>query len=100
MPILISRERTFASNASAARSRARTVALGGFAADRAQARLKEEVGNHARLDHEHVIRVVEVVQTADVCALVLEYVGGGDLFEYIIRRFRSVCANWVGARRT
>ncbi len=41
-----------------------------------------------RLSHPNVVRLVEICKTTDVYCLVMEYVSGGTLFEYVQSRGR------------
>lgn len=38
--------------------------------------------------HPHIIRLYEVIETPTEIFLVMEYVDGGELFEYIVQRGR------------
>ena len=40
--------------------------------------------------HPHIIRLYEVIETSTEIFLVMEHVGGGELFDYIVKRGR-VC---------
>ena len=39
--------------------------------------------------HPHIIKLYEVIPTASDIFLILEYVAGGELFEYIVRHGKS-----------
>eukprot|EP00041_Stephanoeca_diplocostata_P020062 m.440212 g.440212 ORF g.440212 m.440212 type:complete len:472 (-) comp21465_c0_seq6:183-1598(-) len=43
---------------------------------------------HRTLDHPNIVKMLEVIDTDDVLYLVLEFVPGGDLFDYVIKHKR------------
>ncbi|KAK7195770.1 protein kinase [Novymonas esmeraldas] len=57
--------------------------------DEAAASLHTEIEMMRSMDHPHVVRVVDAFEGDDCVALVLEYVRGGDLFDYVVGRGRN-----------
>lgn len=51
--------------------------------------LRAEMEIMHRMQHPHIVRVLEIIDTPETVALVMEYVPGGDLFDYIVGRGRS-----------
>lgn len=51
-------------------------------------RMRREVALLRLLDHPHIIKLYEVVETKKKVFLILEHAAGGDLFDYITRRGR------------
>lgn len=45
-----------------------------------------EIMNHQKLLHPHVVQLKEVFCVPPYLALVMEYVSGGDLFNYVVKR--------------
>lgn len=50
--------------------------------------LEREVANQSRLDHEHVVKILDVISLKGSVYIVMEFIEGGDLFEYIISHVR------------
>ena len=38
------------------------------------------------MNHPFIVKLIEVIETADYIGLVLEYASGGELFDYILKR--------------
>lgn len=51
-------------------------------------KIRREIGILRLLHHPHIMRLYDVIATRSHMVLVLEYVGGGELFEYLARRGR------------
>mmetsp|Transcript_102721 Transcript_102721/g.257543 ORF Transcript_102721/g.257543 Transcript_102721/m.257543 type:complete len:398 (+) Transcript_102721:133-1326(+) len=51
-------------------------------------KLEQEISNHSLLKHRNVLNLIEVFETPDLHALVLECAAGGDLFDFIVRSGR------------
>lgn len=51
-------------------------------------RLQERIATVQRLDHPGVIKLIEVIEDETAFYVVLEYCGGGELFDFIISRQR------------
>lgn len=45
-----------------------------------------EILNHSRLLHPHIVKFHEVFLTPDYLAIVMEFAGGGDMFQYVKAR--------------
>ncbi|TPX31998.1 hypothetical protein SmJEL517_g04825 [Synchytrium microbalum] len=52
------------------------------------ARLQREIRFLKLLHHPHIVKVYEVVETADFIYIVMEYAAGGELFDYIVAHKR------------
>ncbi len=51
--------------------------------------IKKEIEVMKMCKHPNIVRLVDLFESADSFYLVLEYMGGGDLFDYLkIRKFR------------
>lgn len=50
------------------------------------AKIRREIYNLRRFRHPHIIKLYEVIETQTDIFLVMELVGGGELFDYIIQR--------------
>ncbi|ORY87560.1 kinase-like domain-containing protein, partial [Protomyces lactucae-debilis] len=48
--------------------------------------LAREIHHHRRLHHPHVVQLYEVIVTEERVWLVLEHCGGGELYEYLLKR--------------
>ncbi|KCV68540.1 CAMK/CAMKL/AMPK protein kinase [Fonticula alba] len=48
-------------------------------------KLRREIGALRRLRHPHIIRLYEVIYTATEIYMVMEYVSGGELFDFIVK---------------
>ncbi|GET88866.1 protein kinase, putative [Leishmania tarentolae] len=57
--------------------------------EEAAASLHTEIEMMRSMDHPHVVRVVDAFEGSGCVALVMEYVRGGDLFDYIVGRGRN-----------
>ncbi|CAC9490878.1 putative protein kinase [Leishmania infantum JPCM5] len=62
---------------------------GRFSCEEAAASLHTEIEMMRSMDHPHVVRVVDAFEGSGCVALVMEYVRGGDLFDYIVGRGRN-----------
>ena len=51
-------------------------------------RLQERIATVQRLDHPGVIKLIDVIEDEEAFYIVLEYCGGGELFDFIISRQR------------
>ncbi|KAF2345306.1 Protein kinase domain, partial [Trinorchestia longiramus] len=51
-------------------------------------RIYQEIEAMKLLDHEHICRLYQVLETASKIYMVLEYCPGGELFDYIVERDR------------
>lgn len=51
-------------------------------------KIQQEVGNQRRVDHEHVIKIQEVIEEAGDVYIVMELAAGGDLAAYVSKRRR------------
>lgn len=49
-------------------------------------KIRREIYNLRRFRHPHIIKLYEVIETQTDIFLVMELVGGGELFDYIIQR--------------
>lgn len=49
-------------------------------------KIRREIYNLRRFRHPHIIKLYEVIETQSDIFLVMELVGGGELFDYIIQR--------------
>lgn len=49
-------------------------------------KVRREIYNLRRFRHPHIIKLYEVIETQTDIFLVMELVGGGELFDYIIQR--------------
>jgi len=54
-------------------------------------RLEQEITCHSLSEHRNVLKLIEAIELDDCHAIVLEFAGGGDLFDHIVRhtRFRE-----------
>ncbi|KAJ3410388.1 MAP/microtubule affinity-regulating kinase 3 [Chytridiales sp. JEL 0842] len=52
------------------------------------ARLQREIRFLKLLHHPHIVKVYDVVETADFIYIVMEYAAGGELFDYIVANKR------------
>lgn len=51
-------------------------------------KVRREVSNLRRFNHPHIIRLYEVINTPTDIFIVMEYVSGGELFDYIVQQGR------------
>ena len=51
-------------------------------------KVRREIANLKRFSHPHIIRLFEVIYTPTDIFVVLEYVSGGELFDYIVHKGR------------
>ena len=51
-------------------------------------RLQERIATVQRLDHPGIIKIIDVIEDEEAFYIVLEYCGGGELFDFIISRQR------------
>ena len=51
-------------------------------------KVKREITNLKRFTHPHIIRMYEVIHTPSDIFVVIEYVSGGELFDYIVQKGR------------
>jgi serine/threonine protein kinase len=49
-------------------------------------KVRREIFNLKRFRHPHIIKLYQVIETAADILLVMEYVDGGELFDYIVQR--------------
>jgi 5'-AMP-activated protein kinase catalytic alpha subunit len=47
-------------------------------------KIKREITNMKLFRHPHIIRLYEVIETPTDIFMVIEYVAGGELFDYIV----------------
>jgi len=52
-------------------------------------KVRREIFNLKRFRHPHIIRLYQVMETAQDIYLVMELVDGGELFDYIVQRGTS-----------
>ena len=52
------------------------------------AKVRREIANLKRLSHPHIIRLYQVIHTPSDIFVVIEYVSGGELFDYIVQKGR------------
>lgn len=52
---------------------------------RVDEKVQREIANQRSLDNQHIIKLVDVIETDEVVCLVTEYAPKGDLFDYIVR---------------
>lgn len=45
--------------------------------------LKNEISVMRRLDHENILKVYEVHETTDTIFVIIEYIEGGELFQFM-----------------
>eukprot|EP00668_Euglena_longa_P005737 GGOE01006772.1.p1 GENE.GGOE01006772.1~~GGOE01006772.1.p1 ORF type:complete len:609 (+),score=149.25 GGOE01006772.1:95-1921(+) len=55
---------------------------------KATLKVRREIGNLKSLEHPHIIRLYDVVSTPTDIFMVMEYVSGGELFEFLSRNGR------------
>lgn len=48
--------------------------------------VQREILNHRRLNHPHIIQLIEVFLTPTHLAIVMEYAPGGDMYQYVLQR--------------
>ena len=53
-------------------------------------KVRREITNLKRFSHPHIIRLYEVIHTPTDIFVVIEYVSGGELFDYIVQKGRLV----------
>jgi 5'-AMP-activated protein kinase catalytic alpha subunit len=53
-----------------------------------QEKVRREISNLQSLSHPHIIRLYEVIYTPSDIFVVMEYVSGGELFDYIVQKGR------------
>jgi serine/threonine protein kinase len=51
-------------------------------------KVRREIANLKRFSHPHIIRLFEVIHTPTDIFVVMEYVSGGELFDYIVQKGR------------
>ena len=51
-------------------------------------KVKREITNLKRFSHPHIIRMYECIHTPTDIFVVIEYVSGGELFDYIVQKGR------------
>merc|ERR1712110_1261192 len=51
-------------------------------------KIREEISNHRSLCHRHVLGLRDVIETPGNALMVLDYAGGGDLFDRIVSKGR------------
>lgn len=51
-------------------------------------KIKREINNLRKFRHPHIIKLYEVLETDTDIYLVMEFVNGGELFDYIIQSGR------------
>ena len=51
-------------------------------------KVRREITNLKRFTHPHIIRLYEVIHTPTDIFVVIEYVSGGELFDYIVQKGR------------
>ncbi|KAF0735686.1 hypothetical protein AaE_009064, partial [Aphanomyces astaci] len=51
-------------------------------------KVRREIGLLRKMQHPHIIRLYEVIDTPTDIFMVLEYVAGGELFDYIVSKGR------------
>lgn len=51
-------------------------------------KVRREIANLKRFSHPHIIRLYEVIHTPSDIFVVMEYVAGGELFDYIVQKGR------------
>ena len=51
-------------------------------------KVRREITNLKRFSHPHIIRLYEVIHTPTDIFVVIEYVSGGELFDYIVQKGR------------
>ncbi len=51
-------------------------------------KVRREIANLRQLSHPHIIRLYEVIHTPSDIFVVIEYVSGGELFDYIVQKGR------------
>jgi 5'-AMP-activated protein kinase catalytic alpha subunit len=56
--------------------------------DDARQRLVNEIAILQRVQHSHLVQLLEVIEEGDRIYLITEYVGGGELFSYIVQKGR------------
>ena len=52
------------------------------------ARLQREIRFLKLLNHPHIVKVLDVIETTDFIYIVMEYAAGGELFDYIVANKR------------
>ncbi len=52
------------------------------------ARLQREIRFLKLLHHPHIVRLYDVIETADNIYIMMEYASGGELFDYIVANKR------------
>ena len=52
------------------------------------ARLQREIRFLKLLHHPHIVRLYDVIETADHIYIMMEYASGGELFDYIVANKR------------
>jgi serine/threonine protein kinase len=52
------------------------------------ARLQREIRFLKLLNHPHIVKVFEVLETSDYIYIIMEYAAGGELFDYIVSHKR------------
>lgn len=58
-------------------------------------KVRREIANLKSFAHPHIIRLYEVIHTPSDIFVVMEYVSGGELFDYIVQKGRVSCSEAV-----
>ena len=53
-----------------------------------QERVSREIEILKRIKHQHIIRLYEIIESAETLYLIMEYAEGGELFEHIVTKKR------------
>lgn len=56
-------------------------------------KIRREIAILQNLHHPHVVRLYELIDTPTDIFMVIEYVPGGELFDYIVQHSRVRCVN-------
>ena len=58
-------------------------------------KVRREIANLKSFSHPHIIRLYEVIHTPSDVFVVMEYVSGGELFDYIVQKGRVSLGTWL-----
>ncbi len=60
-------------------------------------RIQREIRFLKLLHHPHIVKVLDVIETLDMIYIVMEFVDGGELFDYIVahKRVKEREARWL-----